>query len=72
MTERDLIAEIEALDADTVYFIRRGDGQSWAAHIRHKGAGPSLYAVADSPTLRGAVLGALGTPEEEDDWKDLI
>jgi len=72
MSERDLIQEIADLGADTVYFMRRGDGQSWACHVRHPGAGPSLYAVAEGPTLKDAVLNVLGDDDNDDDWRDLI
>lgn len=65
-----ILREIEALGADTVYFIRRGDGKSWAAHVRHPGAAPSLYAVATGETLSDAVQGVLDA--DEPDIEDLI
>ena len=72
MTERDLIQEIADLDADTVYFMRRGDGEMWGCHVRHPGAGPSLYAVAEGATLKEAVLALLDGEPEDEDWQDLI
>jgi len=67
MSDRDLLDQIEDLGADTVYFLRGGDGL-WGAHVRHPGAAPAVYAVVRNKTLRGAVQGVLDPidPEIED------
>lgn len=66
MSDRDLLDQLEEIGADTVYFLKRGDGL-WAAHVRHPGAAPSRYSVANCRTLRGAVEATLETdPEIED------
>lgn len=71
MTDADIFAKLDELDADSVQFIRRGDGLSWAAHVRHKNAGPSRYAVGHSTTVRGAMLQAIGE-DDPDDVGDLL
>jgi hypothetical protein len=64
--DKDLLDKIEAMGADTVYFLKRGDG-NWAAHVRRPGAGPSRYSVAICKTLRDAVDAATDIdPEIED------
>ena len=67
MSDRDLLDQIEALGADTVYFMKRGDGL-WGVHVRHPGAAPAAYSLSNHKTLRGAVEGALDDtdPEIED------
>lgn len=54
-----ILREIEATGTDTIYFIKRADGESWAVHVRNKGDAPSLYALAEGPTLTDAVERAL-------------
>ena len=55
MADRDLLDQLEAIGADTVYFIKQGDGESWTAHVRMLNGGPSQYAVAKATTLREAI-----------------
>lgn len=64
-----ILREVEALGADAVWFMKRGDGQ-WQAHVRHPGCGPSLYALCTADTLTEAVQGVLDA--NEPDIEDLI
>ena len=64
MPDSDLLDQIEAMGADTVYFIKRGDGL-WGVHVRHPGAGPCAYTLTNCRTLRGAVQAAVEPSDTE-------
>ena len=68
MSDRDLLDQVEALGADSITLIRRGDGLVWSVHIRYPGEGPSRWSVANTRTIRGGIEALIEgrDPEIED------